>query len=128
MKAAPILESRTRLTQLEILPASAVGVSNSEGRIAALSANKGILTKIIFAPMAPSIIRAEEPMMTNPPPAIKTEVSQLVDRQIETLRQPASLTSADLLEYRVRSQKITGLYRELDRIVRTSFGESQRAS
>jgi len=67
-------------------------------------------------------------MMTNPASAIKTEVCQLVDRQIETLRQPASLTSSDLLEYHVRSEKITGLYAELDRIVRTSFWESQRAS
>jgi hypothetical protein len=30
-------------------------------------------------------------MMTNPASAIKTEVCQLVDQQIETLRQPTSL-------------------------------------
>jgi hypothetical protein len=66
--------------------------------------------------------------MTDPASAIKSEVCQLVDRQIETLRQPTSLTPSDLLEYRVHSEKITGLYRELDRIVRTSFWESQRAS
>jgi hypothetical protein len=67
-------------------------------------------------------------MMTHPASAIKAEVCQLVDRQIETLRQPTSLTSSDLLMYRVRSEKIIALYAELDRIVRTSFGESQRAS
>jgi hypothetical protein len=67
-------------------------------------------------------------MMTHPASAIKNEACQLVDRQIETLRQPMSLPSSDLLEYRLRSQKITTLYAELDRIVRTSFWESQRAS
>jgi hypothetical protein len=67
-------------------------------------------------------------MMTHPASAIKTEVCQLVDRQIETLRQPTSLTPSDLLEYRVRSEKITTLYAELDRMVRTRFWESQRES
>lgn len=67
-------------------------------------------------------------MMTHPASAIKSEVCQLVDRQIETFRQPTSLTSSDLLQYRIRSEKITTLYAELDQIVRTSFWESQRAS
>jgi hypothetical protein len=40
-------------------------------------------------------------MMTHSASAIKNEVCQLVDRQIDTLRQPMSLTSSDLLEYRV---------------------------
>jgi hypothetical protein len=66
--------------------------------------------------------------MTHPASAIKSEVCQLVDLQIETLRQPTSLTSFDLLEYRVRSEKITTLYAELDQIVRTSFWKSQRGS
>jgi hypothetical protein len=67
-------------------------------------------------------------MMTHPASAIKREVCQLVDRQIETLRQPMSLTSSDLGEYHARSEKITTLYRELDRIVKTSFWEARRAS
>jgi hypothetical protein len=67
-------------------------------------------------------------MMTPPATAIKREVCQLVDRQIEALRQPTSLTSSDLGEYHARSEKITTLYRELDRMVRMSFWESRRAS
>ena len=67
-------------------------------------------------------------MMTHPASAIKREVCQLVERQIETLRQPASLTSYELGDYHARSEKITTLYRELDRMARTSFWESRRAS
>jgi len=59
--------------------------------------------------------------MTHPAVAIKREVYQLVGRQIETSRQPKSLTSSDLVEYHARSEKITTLYRELDQMVRTSF-------
>ena len=67
-------------------------------------------------------------MMTHPASAIKREVCELVDQQIETLRHPTSLTFSDLGEYHVRSEKITTLYRELDQMVRTSFWESRRAS
>lgn len=67
-------------------------------------------------------------MMTHPASAIRREVCELVDQQIETLRQPTSLTTSDLGEYHVRSEKITTLYRELDQMVRTSFWESRRAS
>ena len=35
--------------------------------------------------------------MTDPASAIKREVHQLVDLQIETLRQPSGLTTSDLL-------------------------------
>ena len=66
--------------------------------------------------------------MTQPAFAIKREVCQLVDRQIEALRQPTSLSSSDLGDYHARSEKITTLYRELDRIATTSFWESRRAS
>jgi hypothetical protein len=66
--------------------------------------------------------------MSHPAVAIKREVCQLGDRQIETLRQPASLTSSDLGEYHARSEKITILYRELDQMVRTNFWASRRAS
>jgi hypothetical protein len=60
-------------------------------------------------------------MMTDPAYAIKREVHQLVDLQIETLRQPSNLTTSDLVDYRVRSKKITLLYHELDQLRRASF-------
>ena len=44
-------------------------------------------------------------MMTDPAAAIKREVHQLVDLQIEKLRQPSRLTASDLSDYRVRSEK-----------------------
>ncbi|MFZ0859039.1 MAG: hypothetical protein WCA27_07775 [Candidatus Sulfotelmatobacter sp.] len=68
-------------------------------------------------------------MMTDPASAIKREVHQLVDLQIETLQQPSRLTTSDLLDYRVRSKKITVLYHELDQIRRASFkGQLRSAS
>ena len=48
-------------------------------------------------------------MMTDPASAIKREVHELVDRQIETLRKPSGLTTSDLSDYRERSDKITTL-------------------
>ena len=66
-------------------------------------------------------------MMTDPASAIKREVHQLVDLQIQTLRQPSCLTTSDLLDYRVRSNKLTVLYQELDPIRRANF-EGRRAS
>jgi hypothetical protein len=39
------------------------------------------------------------PVMTDPAFAIKNEVQQLVDVQIDTLRKPSSLTSFELNEY-----------------------------
>ena len=68
-------------------------------------------------------------MMTDPASAIKREVHQLIDLQIETLRQLSRLTTTDPSAYRVRSEKITMLYRELDQIRRASFeGPMRRAS
>lgn len=60
-------------------------------------------------------------MMTDPAYAIKHHVHQLVDLQIETLRQPCSLTTSDLLDDRGRSRKIMALYHELDKIRRAGF-------
>jgi hypothetical protein len=60
-------------------------------------------------------------MMTDPASAIKREVHQLIDLQIQTLRRPSSLNTSDLLDYRVRSKKLTVLYQELDQIRRASF-------
>jgi hypothetical protein len=68
-------------------------------------------------------------MMTDPTSAIKREVHQLVDLQIQSLQLPSSLTTSDLLDYRVRSEQITVLYQELDRIRRASFkAQLRRAS
>jgi len=60
-------------------------------------------------------------MMTDPAFAIKREVHQLVDRQIEKLRPSSCLTTSGLLDCRVRSQKIIVLYQELDQMRRMSF-------
>jgi hypothetical protein len=57
-------------------------------------------------------------MTTDPASAIKREVLQLIDLQIETLKQESSLDSSQLLEYQARSAKIRTLYSELDRIGR----------
>ena len=48
-------------------------------------------------------------MMTDPAFAIKNQVQQLVDVQIETLRKPSSLTSSELDEYRSQSERISAL-------------------
>jgi hypothetical protein len=60
-------------------------------------------------------------MMTDPAAAITREVHQLVELQIQTLRQESSLTSSELVDYHIRSGKITMLERELDRIRRKSL-------
>ena len=65
-------------------------------------------------------------MMTDPASAIKREVHELVDLQIDTLRQPSSLTTSDLLDYRVRSKKLTVLYQKLDQIRRANFEQPLR--
>jgi uncharacterized protein (UPF0276 family) len=68
-------------------------------------------------------------MMTDPATAIKREVFQLVELQIETLRQEGRLSDPALIEYHARSEKITELYREIDRVVRARFDwRSVRAS
>lgn len=58
-------------------------------------------------------------MTTDPAYAIKREVHQLIDLQIETLRQESSLDLSQLVDYKARSEKIRKLYGELDRIGRT---------
>ncbi len=65
-------------------------------------------------------------MMTDPSSAIKREVHQLVDLQIQALRQPSCLTTSDLLDYRVRSKRLTVLYQELDQMRRASFKRQLR--
>jgi len=68
-------------------------------------------------------------IMTDPAFAIKNEVQQLVEVQIDTLRKPSSLTSSDLDQYHSRSERITMLYRRLDLIARKRFSfQSQTAA
>jgi hypothetical protein len=68
-------------------------------------------------------------MMTDPAFAIKNQMQQLVDLQIDTLRKPSSLSSSELDEYRSRSERISALYEQLDVIVRKRFNaRSQEAA
>ena len=60
-------------------------------------------------------------MMTDPAFAIKNQVAQLIDVQIDTLRKPSSLTLSELEEYRSRSERIITLYEELDLIAKKRF-------
>ena len=68
-------------------------------------------------------------MLTDPAPDLKREVHQLVDLQIQTLKQQSALTSSQLHDYKQRSERIRLLYRELDRMGRAKIGlELDRAS
>jgi hypothetical protein len=66
--------------------------------------------------------------MTTPASAIKDEVRLLIDVQIETFGQPASLTNAQLREYHFRSEKLRMLCQELDRIGTRSVTERRLES
>jgi hypothetical protein len=46
-------------------------------------------------------------MITNPASAIKREVLQLIDLQIETLRRDSSLNSSELLDYKALTLRST---------------------
>jgi len=65
-------------------------------------------------------------MMTTPATAIKDEVRLLIDVQIETLGQPAPLTSSQLCEFHDRFEKIRTLCQELNRIGARSVIERGR--
>jgi len=58
----------------------------------------------------------EASVMTSPATAIKTEIRQLIDLQIQVFGQPASLTPFELEDCRRRIEKINSLGRELDQI------------
>lgn len=68
-------------------------------------------------------------MMTDPASAIRREVDQLVELQIQTFKQESHLSPSQMLDYHGRSDQISRLYRELDAIarMRIDFG-SVRAS
>ena len=63
-------------------------------------------------------------MMTDPASAIKREVHQLVDLQIQTLRHPSSLTASDLLDYRVRSKKLGGVVPRTGPVAKSELQEA----
>ncbi|MGA7292637.1 MAG: hypothetical protein WBW53_16150 [Terriglobales bacterium] len=54
--------------------------------------------------------------MTTPVAAVQDEVRALISIQIETLGQPAPITSSQLSEYHDRWKKIRSLCDELDRL------------
>ena len=60
-------------------------------------------------------------MMTDRAFPIKNEVQRLVEVQIDTLRKPSQLTSSELDEYHLRSERITTLHKRLDLIARERF-------
>jgi hypothetical protein len=60
-------------------------------------------------------------MMTNPASAVRREVLQLVELQIENFAAKVVLSDAAVVEYHARSEKITELYHEIDREVRERF-------
>lgn len=64
--------------------------------------------------------------MTTPASAIRDEVKQLIEVQIETFRQPSRLTSSELAEYHFRAERIKQLGQELDRINGTAILEERK--
>lgn len=61
--------------------------------------------------------------MTTPATAIKLELQTLMDFQIETFGQPASLTPLQLCEFHHRTEKIGALFQQLNRIGAMNFIE-----
>lgn len=64
-------------------------------------------------------------MMTTPAIAIRDEVWELIDDQIEAFGQPSRLTSSELSECHCRAERIKQLGQELDRIGRAAVLEKQ---
>ena len=69
--------------------------------------------------------------MADPAFAIKRQVEDLVEMQIDVFGKRSSLSSSELDEYYARSEKISALYQELDIIKGKRFYSlrpNQRAS
>ena len=64
-------------------------------------------------------------MMTTLAIAIRDEVRELIQSQIETFGQPSRLTSSELSECHYRAERIRLLGQELDRIGRTTILEKR---
>jgi hypothetical protein len=63
--------------------------------------------------------------MTNPANAIKNEMRDLIDEQIELFGQPAPLTSSELEDCHCRAERIKLLGHELDRVGKMRILEKQ---
>jgi hypothetical protein len=63
--------------------------------------------------------------MTDPATAIRDEIRELIEAQIETFAQPASLTPSELSECHCRAGRIKLLGQELDRIGTVAILEKQ---
>lgn len=63
--------------------------------------------------------------MTIPASAIRNEIRELIDVQIEVFGQHASLTSSELGECRHRAERIKLLGEELDRVGRLAILEDR---
>jgi hypothetical protein len=64
-------------------------------------------------------------MMTTPANAIKEEVWELIEDQIEAFGRPSRLTPSELSECHCRAERIRQLGQELDRIARVSVLEKR---
>jgi hypothetical protein len=62
-------------------------------------------------------------MMTTPANAIREEVWELIDDQIEAFGRPSRLTPSELSECHCRAERIKELGQELDRISSTAILE-----
>jgi hypothetical protein len=58
----------------------------------------------------------ESSEMTSSAAAIRTEIHELIDRQIQVFGQPAPLTTLELEDCRLRVERIKSLGRELDQV------------
>jgi len=58
----------------------------------------------------------EASVMTSPAAAIKTEIRELIDIQIQVFGQPTPLTPFELADCRRRAERIKSLGRELDQL------------
>jgi hypothetical protein len=64
-------------------------------------------------------------MMTTPASAIREEVWELIDDQIEAFGRPSRLTPSELSECRCRAERIRQLGQELDRMSSTAILEKR---
>jgi hypothetical protein len=58
----------------------------------------------------------EASVMTSPATAIKSEIHELIDLQIQVFGQPAILTPFELEDFRRRAERIKSFGRELDHV------------
>ena len=68
----------------------------------------------------------EASVMTTPAIAIKTEIRERIDLQIQVFGQPTQLTPFELADYRRRAERIKSLGRELDQLGITTIQLEER--